>query len=196
MATNIGMEKLVKEQYLLNGLYNKDPAITRQILPVFVSSVKIHLKQRGHYSKQLCDDLVMSTLVELYMKKEVPQLTVKAHSYLLGITKNIYLSRITRSKEDSIQNASFDRYEAIDDIIEQLEIEESKKLLNRLISKLSRRCQELLEKTLLEVKPEKICEEMHYASMSMYYKKKSQCLERLRDLGRKSSECCKHFSFD
>ena len=69
-----------------------------------------------------------------------------------------------------------------------LEVDEAYNLLNKLILKLSPKCQEIMEKILLDELNEMICKEMRYASMNMLYKKKSQCMQRLRILGWKDEQ--------
>jgi len=190
------MNQLEKEQDLLNRVYQKDQEATIEIMPRFVKSIKFYLREQGCDRRNIRDDLINETLVQLYQKNEPPQLTVLLNSYLLSIAKNLFLNRRVRSKEDPIQNNKFDRYSSIDNVMSQLIIEEAKKILSDLVSQLSPKCQELLGKTVLDWSAEEIRKEMHYASMSIYYKRKSQCMDMLKTKGRECEKCCELYNFD
>jgi hypothetical protein len=179
------MAKPNPEQELLNAVYNKDETATEELYWRFTKALKTYLNQKKCYDRDLSHELKMKSFLILYNKPEPPLLyNIKAHSYMLGIAKKLLLLTLTRTREKYESSVRLDLYHSMEDIIEVLEKEEEIKLLNILISKLSPKCQDLLEKVLLDEVNEEIREEMGYASMNMLYKKKSQCMDRLKTLGR------------
>jgi len=106
--------------------------------------LKYYLKEQGCDRKSVREDLINETFVQLFQKKQTPVLQVELITYLMSIARNLHLHRKLRSKEIPTPNTRLDRLSSTDNIIEQMDIDESKKLLNGLISLLSPKCQELI----------------------------------------------------
>ncbi len=187
------MEPDRNDQDLINAVHRKENDAAKELYGRFSIALKIYLNQQNCFDRDLHYELVMKSFVILFNKREPPLITIKAHSYMLSIAKKLLLLFLTRKKEKYFSFNQIDSFPSLDDVIEIMEIEEEFKLLNELISRLSPRCQELLEKVLTEDVTETICTEMGYISMNMLYKKKSICVSRLRALGLNDDKFCEFY---
>ena len=190
------MNQQQQEQDLLHRICNQEEEAVLSVLSSFTKSLKYYLKEQGCDRKSVREDLINETFVQLFQKKQTPVLQVELITYLMSIARNLHLHRKLRSKEIPTPNTRLDRLSSTDNIIEQMDIDESKKLLNGLISLLSPKCQELILLYLKELEAEEIRRIMQYASLSMLYKKRSQCLNRMRTLGNNCEKCCEFYNFD
>jgi DNA-directed RNA polymerase specialized sigma24 family protein len=147
-----------------------------------MKSLKKYLVDQGAYSKERLDEIASVTMFVLYRKPEPPKLNnVKAKSYLLGIAKKIFKKSFSKNnREISVDNDYLDSLPSVDDVFENMDIAERKKSLNSVISRMSPKCRELLEKLYSGKSPDEICKEMNYASKSVYSKKKSICKDKLK----------------
>jgi len=186
----------LSQQEILNLVYFKDPKTTKRLLAELMMSIRLFLIKQGRYNKNFCDELAKEALMRLYAKKEAPLIGSNANYYMTNIAWYIYLDRVTRNREDPMENSRFDQIMSPYDLVEQLEVDERKKILNSLISKLSQRCQELLEKYFIDLAPDQIRNEMNYSNMNVYNKKKSECVKRLKTLGKECPECCEYYDFE
>ncbi len=182
------------EQDILHRICNQEEEAVLSVLSSFTKSLKYYLKEQGCDRKSVRDDLINETFVQLFQKKQTPVLRVELITYMMSIARNLH--RKMRSKEIPTPNTRLDRLSSTDNIIEQMDKDESIKLLNSLISLLSPRCQEIILLILKELEAEEIRQIMQYASLSMVFKKKSQCLNRMRTLGNNCDKCCEFYNFD
>jgi DNA-directed RNA polymerase specialized sigma24 family protein len=190
------MTNLEKEQKVLIDVYYKEPEISEAMYELLYETIDSYFFKHHRISRCDCSDLVADTLTILWNMPEPPKISGKAHIYLLGIAVKMHIYKKRRSKEDSYQNNRLDQFASVDNIIAQLEVKDRILLLNNLLSKLSPRCKELLERYILEDKPNEIRKDMNYSSMNMYYKKKSQCVEKLITMGMNDPECRRFFNQD
>ena len=190
------MFDLEEQRKFITDVYNKEPEATELMVELLYNTIRNYFFKHQRIKKDTCNELVAEALTALWNKKEPPKISGEAHIYLLGIAIKIHLYKKTRNKEDPVQDTMLDEYPSADNIIAQMEVSESVKLVNNLLARLSRRCKELLEKTILEDKPKDICRDMDYSSMNTYYKMKSTCMEQLKSIAKNDPECCCFFNLD
>ena len=178
---------------LLDDILNQDE-ISSKILRKELKEILKWVKRERKIKPNLKDDdLIHEALLRLYTKRMKPDLNIKAKTYIMGIIRNI-IKEENRNREYPTPPNRMTGLGVEENLIFQLEIEESYKLLQQMLLKLPQKCQELIDLAFYDnIKSEEICARLGYSSKSVVYKKKKLCLDKFRVILANNYECCMVF---
>lgn len=178
-CTELEMLRLVrsKEEWAVGYLFNQ--------LDKFL---KNYLRTRNpdylNYS-----NLIASQTVTIIIEKETePQLTCKLLTFAISIAKRQW-SLVERKKHEVLMpDGFFDTAEAIEDAYIEVENSDRRLFVNRCLQRITEKCKRLLSFYCNDIKPEEAFQEMGYSSKKVYQVKKSECMDRLKQVIEQSPE--------
>lgn len=142
-------------------------------------------------SKQMAGEIFNDSLILLIEKVQSPDfvLTSKLSTYLCGINRFLAKGELKKLKK----NQQLEWTDALPleaaDLDYDVKLEESIKVMENLLSKLSRKCQRIFHLFYLDKKPlADIAKEMGYSSTNSVKTQKYKCMERAHELARQNPD--------
>jgi len=134
-------------------------------------------------------NLIASQTVTIIIEKEAePTLTCKLLTFAISIAKRQWSLVEQKKHEVLMPEGFFDDIAAAEDLY--LEVEKSDRMLfvNRCLQRITEKCKRLLSFYCNDVLPEEAYREMGYSSKTVYQVKKSECMDRLKQVIEQSPE--------
>ncbi len=175
-----------KEFVLLNGLRKGDNKSLREIYDSYFNPIAAYLKKSGA-SEEDAKDVFQETIMVAYrlVQNEEFELRSKLLSFLIGISRNIWLKMIRRRPlfDDISDPVVSDQLpDPSETVLEEIRKRTIDNLYRKKMRELGDQCKRILGLFFDGKKMTKIVEEMGLSSVSFAKKKKFQCKERLVDL--------------
>lgn len=182
---------------ILKGLRQNDPVIIQAIYTLFRGRIIAHIT-RLNGTEQEAKDIFQDGLTALFINAHKPdfQLTSSFYTYLHSICHNLWLKKF-REKNRAIR-VRFDEprvlnLETEDSVEALLEYSERQSFFVEKFSSMGENCRRLLHMAFVEeISPEDIVALLGLGSLAYYYKRKSNCKEKLVELMRSDGRFKEH----
>jgi RNA polymerase sigma factor (sigma-70 family) len=145
----------------------------------------VNMVKTNHGSEQDGDDVFQDALMIIFQKcrEGKLQLTASLNTFLFAVARNLWRSRLRRTRlinlpaEDDENDFAVDNISVYDDTNHQ-----RKRLFAKYFSQLNEKCQQCLQLHFEGIKGEEIAARLGYNSYEYYRVAKNRCLESLKKM--------------
>lgn len=180
----------LSDQNLIEGLRRQDAVALQSVYSRFRGRIAALIGAWGG-SEQDAQDIFQDALVAIFIRVQNDdfRLTSSFYTYLYSICQNLWLKKF---RENTRHNGVSLGLEAVSmpgtDYSTDLEYAERQQFIMEKFSALGDGCRELLRLSIIEEKtPAEIMELLGFGSIEYYYKRKSNCKDKLVELSRKDA---------
>lgn len=185
------MSQAKRGAIVLEQILKRDGMSTEKIRKELKITLKWLRRKKSIPEGASHDDLIHDALLRIYLKEKVPDLSIKAVSYMLGMIRMIIREHIRNNREHPTASFEIECMNIVESLVLNLEIEESYKLLQEMVSRLPLTCQKIIDLCFYKnASSEEIRDDLNYSSVEGVYAKKSNCIKTLRTNMKASKECC------
>lgn len=178
---------LPTDQEILDGIRRRDNTTVSAVYQQFRPRIVAHLGSLNG-SKEEAKDIFQEALVVVFMNAQKPdfQLTSSFYTYLFAICHHLWLKKFREKKRR--EQVSLEPGVVLlpeTDPSESMAYAARQQLLLEKFNALSEGCRELLRLAIVEEKtPAEIVQTFGFGSIEYYYKRKSNCKDKLTELVR------------
>ncbi|ADY51010.1 RNA polymerase, sigma-24 subunit, ECF subfamily [Pseudopedobacter saltans DSM 12145] len=180
------MRKQHEDQYYLEGLLSNDSSVIQKIYSRFSSKVK-RLIVSNSGTEDDAGDIFQESLIDIYNQAKYKglQLTCPFEPFFLMVCKRKWLNQLKKKSNLQVTNNEDDLLSIGEDVFLQadklLEEEEQSKLYVKMFERLSEKCREIINLTLIDEHQERIAEKLN-VTYGYLRKKKSECVGSLMQM--------------
>jgi len=169
--------KYLKEQLLIEKVFNKDPDSINKILPKLRKQLSFFLFKQGKLNSENLRELVNETLIAAFHSK-IPYLKCSAVYYLSKIGEKVWLNKQRKKKEIPVSMQDLDSLPFVDRILELTD--EDLFILRLALSKLPKQSQKILELYSKGIDSETASKRLGFPNKGTYQSRKYESLMNLK----------------